>query len=113
MKRIVTLCLISLLSGCSLVQYDSNDWAYTEGTTTVDAVEGDKSQDTNNDDGLIDSLNSRVDPVAGDPAWAPIHPKNSLSIMRQKPGRYLVRLRLTAYMMILNPDMWEILSPSL
>ncbi|CAM3753971.1 Flagellar L-ring protein precursor [Vibrio aerogenes CECT 7868] len=75
MKRIVTLGLISFLSGCSLVQYDSNDWAYTEGTTTVDAVEGDKSQETNNSNGLLDSLSSRVDPVAGDPAWAPIHPK--------------------------------------
>ncbi len=42
------------------------------GVTDVDAVEG--SQDQSG--GLVDVLRRRTDPVQGDPAWAPIHPKH-------------------------------------
>jgi flagellar L-ring protein precursor FlgH len=47
------------------------------GVTDVDAVEG--SQDQSG--GLVDALRRRTDPVQGDPAWAPIHPKH-------KPDHY-------------------------
>ncbi|WP_342608195.1 flagellar basal body L-ring protein FlgH [Vibrio tritonius] len=76
MKSLISLsCFVLLLSGCSnLLQQDS----LTEQTPTVlDAVEGDKAQDTSSTglDGLVDTLRQRNDPVADDPAWAPIHPK--------------------------------------
>jgi flagellar L-ring protein precursor FlgH len=75
MKRILALGLICLLSGCSLISQNKPEENNEKGTSTVDAVEGDKSQ-ANNQQGLVDGLKNRVDPVAGDPAWAPIHPKH-------------------------------------
>jgi flagellar L-ring protein precursor FlgH len=50
-----------------------------QSTTTIDAVEGDKAAEESG--GLVDSLRNRTDPLSGDPAWAPIHPK-------QKPEHY-------------------------
>ncbi|PAR40905.1 flagellar basal body L-ring protein [Vibrio metoecus] len=72
MKRLLASGLLILLSGCSLVQPTPDSAATVQGTTTVDAVEGDKSEGNS---GLTDALRNRTDPVAGDPAWAPIHPK--------------------------------------
>ncbi|WP_158125331.1 flagellar basal body L-ring protein FlgH [Vibrio fluvialis] len=80
MKRILSLTLISLLSGCSLLQEPIETADVAQGTTVVDAVEGDKSADSSTT-GLVDTLRNRTDPVAGDPAWAPIHPK-------EKPEHY-------------------------
>ncbi|GAB2655316.1 flagellar basal body L-ring protein FlgH [Vibrio panuliri] len=74
MKRFLPLLLISLMSGCSMFNTPVETPDVTQGTTTVDAVEGDKSSDTSS--GIIDTLRGRNDPVAGDPAWAPIHPKH-------------------------------------
>lgn len=76
MKRIFNFqsaiipAFLLLLSGCSMIQPTSEETLTDQGTTIVDAVEGDKSQD--NQAGLVDGLRNRVDPVAGDPAWAPI-----------------------------------------
>jgi flagellar L-ring protein precursor FlgH len=63
---------VLLLSGCAL-QPDMAGTVTDQGTTIVDAVEGDKSADDQG--GITDGLRNRVDPVAGDPAWAPIHAK--------------------------------------
>lgn len=78
MKRISLLALILTMSGCSMLEPIETD-EVSQATTVVDAVEGDKSQDESN--GLVDTLRGRTDPTAGDPAWAPIHPK-------QKPEHY-------------------------
>ncbi len=78
MKRISLLALILNMSGCSMLEPIETD-EVSQATTVVDAVEGDKSQDESN--GLVDTLRGRTDPIAGDPAWAPIHPK-------QKPEHY-------------------------
>lgn len=75
MKRLVSIALVSLLSGCGLLPDNSEPIDTNTGSTLVDAVEGDKSAETNNN-GLVDTLRNRTDPNAGDPAWAPIHPKN-------------------------------------
>ncbi|ROV62017.1 flagellar basal body L-ring protein FlgH [Vibrio ponticus] len=74
MTRILPLSLIILMSGCSMLQPPVDTPDMVQGTTTVDAVEGDKSADESS--GIIDTLRGRTDPVAGDPAWAPIHPKH-------------------------------------
>lgn len=74
MNRLLTITAIALLSGCSMLEAPIETSDVVQGTTTVDAVEGDKSQDGSS--GIIDSLRGRTDPVAGDPAWAPIHPKH-------------------------------------
>ncbi|MCG3758393.1 flagellar basal body L-ring protein FlgH [Vibrio cincinnatiensis] len=73
MKHLFSLLFITLLSGCSLLQPSLETAETIQGTTVVDAVEGDKSSDSSS--GLMDALRNRVDPVAGDPAWAPIYPK--------------------------------------
>ncbi len=78
MKRISLLTLILTMSGCSMLEPIETD-EVSQATTVVDAVEGDKSQDESN--GLVDTLRGRTDPIVGDPAWAPIHPK-------QKPEHY-------------------------
>ncbi|RJX71624.1 flagellar basal body L-ring protein FlgH [Vibrio sinensis] len=80
MIRILTVLAIAALSGCSMLEPPIETPDVVQGTTTVDAVEGDKSQQQST--GLIDTLRERVDPVAGDPAWAPIHPK-------QEPSHYI------------------------
>ncbi|GAK82892.1 flagellar L-ring protein FlgH [Vibrio ponticus] len=74
MQRFLPLALLALLSGCSMMQPPVDTPDVVQGTTTVDAVEGDKSDDDSS--GIIDTLRGRTDPVAGDPAWAPIHPKH-------------------------------------
>ncbi|RIZ56037.1 flagellar basal body L-ring protein FlgH [Vibrio sp. PID23_8] len=78
MKRICLLALIATMSGCTMLD-PIETVEVTQTTTVVDAVEGDKSQEESS--GIIDILRGRTDPVAGDPAWAPIHPK-------QKPEHY-------------------------
>ncbi|MGR5212171.1 flagellar basal body L-ring protein FlgH [Vibrio rotiferianus] len=78
MKRISLLALILTMSGCSMLE-PIETGEVSQATTVIDAVEGDKSQDESN--GLVDTLRGRTDPIAGDPAWAPIHPK-------QKPEHY-------------------------
>jgi len=78
MKRISLLALILTMSGCSMLEPIETD-EVSQATTVIDAVEGDESQDESN--GLVDTLRGRTDPIAGDPAWAPIHPK-------QKPEHY-------------------------
>ncbi|MBF4256103.1 flagellar basal body L-ring protein FlgH [Vibrio anguillarum] len=79
MKRLLSLVLVTALSGCSLMPPPVDTPEVVQGTTVVDAVEGDKSAEEGS--GLLDSMRKRSDPVAGDPAWAPIHPK-------QKPEHY-------------------------
>ncbi|MBD0784973.1 flagellar basal body L-ring protein FlgH [Vibrio sp. Y2-5] len=73
MKRLLSLIFVLTVSGCGLLPEEIETSDVTAGTTVVDAVEGDKS--TESDSGLVDTLRKRTDPVAGDPAWAPIHPK--------------------------------------
>ncbi len=73
MKRILSLIFILTMSGCSLLPEEIETSDVSAGTTVVDAVEGDKSEES--DSGIVDTLRKRNDPVAGDPAWAPIHPK--------------------------------------
>ncbi len=74
MRRILGLALIVTMAGCSMVPPMEEGTDVEQSTTLVDAVEGDQSEveDTN----LIGTLRGRNDPVAGDPAWAPIHPKH-------------------------------------
>ncbi|UUM31268.1 flagellar basal body L-ring protein FlgH [Vibrio japonicus] len=79
MSRLLALLMVSVMSGCSLMPSPVETSDVAQGTTTVDAVEGDKSAD--DESGIVDTLRGRKDPVAGDPAWAPIHPK-------QQPEHY-------------------------
>ncbi|WP_117236490.1 flagellar basal body L-ring protein FlgH [Vibrio maerlii] len=79
MKRILCLMISVLMSGCALMQPIEETSDVVQGTTTVDAVEGDKAADESS--GIVDTLRGRTDPVAGDPAWAPVHPT-------QKPEHY-------------------------
>lgn len=74
MMRIVGVLVMLLLSGCSLMPKSSNDVVTDEGTSLVDAVEGDKAS-TETSGGLLDNLRTRTDPVVDDPAWAPVHPQ--------------------------------------
>lgn len=73
-RLLAALIGLSALSGCSMLQPPIETPDVVQGTTTVDAVEGDKSGD--DESGIIDTLRGRNDPVSGDPAWAPIHPKH-------------------------------------
>ena len=79
MKRILSLMFILSISGCSLGPPADEGTDVEQSTTLVDAVEGDQSEVE--DTGIVDTLRKRVDPIAGDPAWAPILPK-------QKPEHY-------------------------
>ncbi|WED25897.1 flagellar basal body L-ring protein FlgH [Vibrio sp. DW001] len=74
MKRIFGLVLIMTMSGCTMLSPTDEGTDVEQSTTLVDAVEGDQSEAE--DSGLIDALRTRDDPIAGDPAWAPIHPKD-------------------------------------
>ncbi|MEF1290091.1 flagellar basal body L-ring protein FlgH [Vibrio sp. M260118] len=74
MKRIVAVLTFAVMSGCTMFEPPIETPDVTQGTTTVDAVEGDKSEQESS--GIVDTLRNRTDPVAGDPAWAPIHPKH-------------------------------------
>ncbi len=78
MKRISLIALVTLMSGCTMLEPIETP-EVVNATTVVDAVEGDKSKDESS--GIVDTLRGRSDPVAGDPAWAPIHPK-------QQPEHY-------------------------
>ncbi|MDE1310464.1 flagellar basal body L-ring protein FlgH [Vibrio aestuarianus] len=79
MKRLLSLAFITVMSGCSMLQPPIETPETVQGTKVVDAVEGDKASEESS--GLVDTLRNRTDPLAGDPAWAPIHPK-------QKPEHY-------------------------
>ncbi len=82
MRWILASLVVVTLSGCAQGWNFKEDSAETDvntATTTVDAVEGDKSSQEST--GLIDTMRGRNDPVAGDPAWSPIHPS-------QKPAHY-------------------------
>lgn len=72
MNRLLALFALTVVSGCTMLEPPIETPDVVQGTTTVDAVEGDKSDDESA--GVIDTLRGRADPVAGDPAWAPIHP---------------------------------------
>jgi flagellar L-ring protein FlgH len=73
LKLLPALSVLLVLSGCSLMPEPTQETVTDNGTTVVDAVEGDKSQDSQT--GIVDGLRNRKDPIAGDPAWAPIHPR--------------------------------------
>ena len=66
MKRLLSLIFVLTVSGCGLLPEEIETSDVTAGTTVVDAVEGDKSAES--DSGLVDTLRKRTDPVAGDPA---------------------------------------------
>ncbi|GAA5647366.1 MULTISPECIES: flagellar basal body L-ring protein FlgH [Vibrio] len=74
MFRLLAVLGICLLSGCAMLDPEVETSDVVQGTTTVDAVEGDKASEESS--GLVDTMRGRTDPVAGDPAWAPIHPKH-------------------------------------
>ncbi|WP_394240608.1 flagellar basal body L-ring protein FlgH [Vibrio astriarenae] len=71
MKRLLPCVFAVLMTGCVGMQPPETP-EDVSGVTDVDAVEG--SQDQSG--GLVDVLRRRTDPVQGDPAWAPIHPKH-------------------------------------
>lgn len=71
MKRLLPCVFAVLMTGCVGMQPPETP-EDVSGVTDVDAVEG--SQDDSG--GLVDVLRRRTDPVQGDPAWAPIHPKH-------------------------------------
>lgn len=73
MYRLLTIFTLCFLSGCTMLGFDSDQPDVVKGTTTVDAVEGDKAPGET--PGITDTLRGRNDPIAGDPAWAPIHPQ--------------------------------------
>ncbi|NOI68153.1 flagellar basal body L-ring protein FlgH [Vibrio sp. 99-8-1] len=73
MKRYLALLIVVAMSGCSLSPDDTGT-DVEQSTTLVDAVEGDKADEESS--GIIDTLRGRNDPLKGDPAWAPIQPKN-------------------------------------
>ena len=74
MNRLLALVLLAVMSGCTMLEPPIETPDVIQGTTNVDAVEGDKSDQDST--GMIDALRGRTDPVSGDPAWAPIHPKH-------------------------------------
>ncbi|MCF8779637.1 flagellar basal body L-ring protein FlgH [Vibrio sp. IRLE0018] len=74
MKRISLIVLVTIMSGCTMLEPIETS-EVVNATTVVDAVEGDKSKSESS--GIVDTLRGRSDPVAGDPAWAPIHPKQT------------------------------------
>lgn len=76
MKRLLGCVFILMLSGCSVLPEQAAE-TEEQATTVVDAIEGDKSQEPST--GMVDTLRGRTDPVAGDPAWAPIHPTEKAS----------------------------------
>ncbi len=102
MKRILSLTLISLLSGCSLLQAPIETADVAQGTTVVDAVEGDKSADSSSS-GLIDTLRNRTDRLPVIPPGRRSILRKSQSTTRQKPARCSTYRVLTVCMMIPNP----------
>ncbi|MDA9557173.1 flagellar basal body L-ring protein FlgH [Vibrio sp.] len=76
MQQWVTMVLILFgLSGCALREELQDEKEQEQTTTVVDAVEGDKAEEEESS-GIVDRLRRRTDPLAGDPAWAPIHPNH-------------------------------------
>ncbi len=75
-QRLLIVLFVLTVSGCAMVDKVTKTTDTATGTTAVDAVEGDKAN-TEKSSGLLDSLSSRTDPVADDPAWAPIHPSKA------------------------------------
>ncbi|CAH0525152.1 flagellar basal body L-ring protein FlgH [Vibrio hippocampi] len=73
MKKLVLATLMLVMGGCAQFNPPETIDDVVDSTTTVDAVEGDLSQSDST--GLVDTMRGRTDPVADDPAWAPIHPK--------------------------------------
>jgi len=74
MNRLLALLMMAVMSGCTMLEPPIETPDVVQGTTNVDAVEVDKSEQESA--GMIETLRGRTDPVAGDPAWAPIHPKH-------------------------------------
>ncbi|MGF1749514.1 flagellar basal body L-ring protein FlgH [Vibrio cionasavignyae] len=72
MKKLFCITVLAVLSGCAQFGPQESVDEVADSTTAVDAVEGDRTQSS----GIVDTLRGRTDPVADDPAWAPIHPKN-------------------------------------
>jgi flagellar L-ring protein precursor FlgH len=75
MRLFIIFFGLATLSGCTGFQFvqPTEESDLEQSTTVVDAVEGDRAEVE--ETGLVDTLRGRNDPVAGDPAWAPIHPK--------------------------------------
>lgn len=70
-RRVLPWFYVFLMTGCVGMQpIEPPD--NSSGVTEVDAVEGVPETSS----GLVDTLRQRTDPVQGDPAWAPIHPKH-------------------------------------
>ena len=74
MKRLFVIFFVTILSGCSFLPPPIDTPDIEAGTTTIDAVEGDKVEEDNS--GILDTLRGRSDPIPDDPSWAPIHPKH-------------------------------------
>lgn len=74
MKKLIAFITVAVMSGCAMMEPPIETPDVTQGTTTVDAVEGDKADAESS--GIVDTLRGRNDPIAGDPAWASIHPKH-------------------------------------
>ncbi len=74
MKRFFVIFVVSILSGCSFLPPPADTPDIEAGTTTIDAVEGDKVDEDS--PGILDTLRGRSDPTPDDPSWAPIHPKH-------------------------------------
>ncbi|GEM76841.1 flagellar basal body L-ring protein FlgH [Vibrio sagamiensis] len=70
-QRLSFMILAAALSGCSMIG-DKGNGDTEQATTSIDAVEGDKSQVGSSS--ITDMFRGRKDPVVDDPAWAPIHP---------------------------------------
>lgn len=66
--KVISLFFFIFLTGC--VQQDANQVNQEAGTTNVDAVEGEKSEDK----GIMDMFRQRKEAEKDDPAWAPIDP---------------------------------------
>ena len=107
MKRLLdlnSLCIpaiLLLLSGCTIMDPIMMQEMTDQGTTIVDAVEGDKSQES--EPGMVDGLRTRIDPVADDPAWAPIH-------ARRNPEHYAAQTGSLFSQMLAN-DLYDDAKP--
>lgn len=75
MRITIFLLSVLLLSGCELMPNSSEEEVVPQETSLVDAIEGDKSSETTQNSNVTESLRTRQDPVADDPAWSPVHPK--------------------------------------
>lgn len=108
MKRLLASSLLILLSGCSLIQPPIESAETIQGTTTVDAVEGDKSESNS---GLTDALRNRTDPLRAILHGHRFIRKVSLNITPRKRARCLIWRAAVACMTILNRVVWAISLP--